>query len=96
MLCIVQAPRLLLLVLVCHYDTSVVVFDVIHICHVITEHHYTTSLHNTAAAALLSLCCSTYFEIYLKHLHNAETRFYCPQTFLSLDFQCRDDVSELN
>ncbi len=23
---------------------------------------------------------------YLKHLHNVETRFYCPQTFLSLDF----------
>ena len=32
---------------------------------------------------------------HLKHLHNVETRFYCPQTFLSLDFQCRDDVSEL-
>ncbi len=31
----------------------------------------------------------------LKHLPNVETRFYCPQTFLSLDFQCRDDVSEL-
>ena len=32
---------------------------------------------------------------YLKHHHNVETRFYCPQAFLSLDFQCRDDVSEL-
>jgi len=31
----------------------------------------------------------------LKHLHNVETHFHCPQTFLSLDFQCRDDVSEL-
>ncbi len=31
----------------------------------------------------------------IKHLHNVETRFYCPQTFLHLDFQCRDDVSEL-
>ena len=31
----------------------------------------------------------------LKHLHNVETRFYCPQTFLYLDFQCRDDVSEI-
>ena len=30
-----------------------------------------------------------------KHLHNVETRLDCPQTFLSLDFQCRDDVSEL-
>jgi len=31
----------------------------------------------------------------LKHLHNVETCFYCPQTFLSLDFQCRDAISEL-
>ncbi len=31
----------------------------------------------------------------LKHVHNVETRFYCPQAFLSLDFQYRDDVSEL-
>ena len=30
----------------------------------------------------------------LKHLHNVEMRFYRPQAFLSLDFQCRDDVSE--
>jgi len=30
----------------------------------------------------------------LKHLHNVETHLYCPQTFLYLDFQCRDDVSE--
>ncbi len=35
------------------------------------------------------------FVCVLKHLHNVEPRFYCPQTFLSLDFQCRDDVSEL-
>ncbi len=28
-----------------------------------------------------------------KHLHDVETRFYCPQKFLSLDLQCRDDVS---
>jgi len=33
--------------------------------------------------------------IYLKHLLKVRTRFYCPQAFLSLDFQCRDDVSEL-
>ncbi len=31
----------------------------------------------------------------LKHLHNVEARVYCPQTFLSLDFQCRDHFSEL-
>ncbi len=28
----------------------------------------------------------------LKHLYNVETPFYCPQTFLSLDFQCRDGI----
>jgi len=31
----------------------------------------------------------------LKHLPNVETQFYCPQAFLSLDFQCRDGVSGL-
>ena len=30
-----------------------------------------------------------------KHLHNVETRVYCPQMFLSFEFQCRDGVSEL-
>ena len=37
-----------------------------------------------------SLSCS-----FLSHLHNVETRFYCPQAFLSLDFQYKDDVSEV-
>ena len=32
----------------------------------------------------------------LKHLHNVEMRFCCPQTFSYSDFQCRDDISELN
>ncbi len=31
---------------------------------------------------------------YLKHLHNVETHVYCSQTFLCLDFQCWDDISE--
>ena len=31
----------------------------------------------------------------LKHLPKVETCFYCPQALLSLDLQCRDDVSEL-
>ncbi len=31
----------------------------------------------------------------LNHLHKVETRFYCPQMFLYLSFQCGDDVSEL-
>ncbi len=26
-----------------------------------------------------------------KYLHNVETHSQCPQTFLSLDFQCRDE-----
>ena len=30
----------------------------------------------------------------LRHLHNVEARFWCPQTFLRLDSQCRDDVFE--
>ena len=29
-----------------------------------------------------------------QHPHNLETRFYCLQTALSLDFQCRHDDSE--
>ena len=29
-------------------------------------------------------------------IRDACRMFYCPQAFLSLDFQCRDDVSELN
>ncbi len=28
----------------------------------------------------------TSYECALKHLHNVEKRFYCPQTFLSLGF----------
>ena len=35
------------------------------------------------------LFCNT-----LKHLPNVEMRFYCPQAFLSLDFQCGGDVAE--
>ena len=31
----------------------------------------------------------------LKHLPNVETHLCCPQAFLSLDFQCRDDGSKL-
>ncbi len=31
----------------------------------------------------------------LRHLHHVETRVHCPQTCLSLYFQCRDNVSEL-
>ena len=31
----------------------------------------------------------------LKHLHNVDARIHGPQTFLSLDVQCRDDISGL-
>ena len=31
----------------------------------------------------------------LKHLHSVQARFYCPQTSLSLDVQCRDEISAL-
>ena len=31
----------------------------------------------------------------LKNLHNVETLFYCSQASLNLEFQCKDDVSEL-
>ena len=34
------------------------------------------------------------YRPHLQHL-NVTTRFYCPQAFLSLGFQCKDDVSEL-
>ncbi len=30
----------------------------------------------------------------LKHLHNVETRFYCPPMFLTLIFKCRDAIPE--
>ena len=36
------------------------------------------------------------FLLLLNYLHNVITRFYCPQTFLYSDFQCRDDVYESN
>ncbi len=38
--------------------------------------------------------CKAFPLFHVKHLH-VEKRLYCPQTFLSLNFQCRDDVSEL-
>ena len=31
----------------------------------------------------------------LTHLLDVETRYHCPLTILSLDFQCRDDISEV-
>ena len=44
-------------------------------------------------ASLLKVVCYCLYR--LKHLHYVETRFNCPQAFLSLDSSGRDDVSEL-
>ena len=30
--------------------------------------------------------------MHLEHFPNVETRCYCPQAFLSLDFQCRNEL----
>jgi len=46
--------------------------------------------HSACATHCLRTCTA------LNHLHNLATRFYCPQTFLYLDFQYRDDISESN
>jgi len=47
-------------------------------------------------SACLALCstsqCVKTDSSHLKHPHNVETCFYCRQTFLSLEFQCKDDV----
>ena len=32
----------------------------------------------------------------LPHLPSVETRFHCPQAFLTVSFQCRDDVDKFN
>jgi len=45
--------------------------------------------------AILGMLRSCRYMPSLKHLHNVETPFDCPQTSLSVDFQCRDGVSEL-
>ena len=34
-------------------------------------------------------------QVVQKHRPNVETQFWCPQAFLSLDYQCRDGISEL-
>ncbi len=40
-------------------------------------------------------CCSPGSDLHreLKHLRSVETHFYCPQAFLSLDFQCMTFLS---
>ena len=39
--------------------------------------------------AILGMLRSCRYMPPLKHLHNVEAHTDCPQTFLSLDFQCR-------
>jgi len=53
---------------------------------------YSFSINDTGARALVVNFLSC---VLLKHLPNVETRFYCPQAFLSSGFHCRMDVSEL-
>ena len=43
-------------------------------------------------ASLFFSLLSRQVSMYLQHLHNVDTRFYCPQMFSY--FWCRDDVSE--
>ena len=60
--------------------------------------------------ALASCCCPCCWQrrgckpckyntnaasVFMKHLHIVETRLFCPQALLSLDFECRNDVSQL-
>ena len=51
------------------------------------------------SSAFAAFTCWSRFTTYsfpeaLKTFHNVETHFCCPQAFLSVDFQCRDNVSE--
>ena len=38
--------------------------------------------------------CIDLFSFFQEHLSNVKTQFHRPQALLSIDFQCRDDVSE--
>ncbi len=63
----------------------------LHLCLI-----YRLLLGNTAAL-VSQLSVTLYLHVVdLKHFHNVEARFHCPQTILSLGFQCRDDFCELN
>ncbi len=53
-----------------------------------------TGLHASGPHAAQVLCMSS-CHVVLKHLPIVETLFHCPQAFLSLGIQCRDDVSGL-
>jgi len=44
---------------------------------------------------VLNLLATLQAQAELKHIYNVEPHFFCPQTFLSLDFQSSNDVSEL-
>ena len=50
-----------------------------------------TSIEDLMQKVQVHNCCA----FTQKHFHNVEKRFYCPQAFLRLDFQCREYVSEL-
>ena len=56
------------------------------LCRILDDSAGKHSRHQTA---------DLYCIVDLKHLHNVELHSYCHQAFLSLDVQCRDDISEL-
>ena len=49
--------------------------------------------HSYEAVSHSSISFDANTVAHLKHLHIVEKRSYCPQMFLSLDFQRRGDVS---
>jgi hypothetical protein len=51
--------------------------------------------HPGLKAQMYVVCNKSKLVGLLNHLHNAETCFHCPQTFLYSEIQCRDDVSDL-
>lgn len=50
------------------------------------------SIHCNGRTGKPGLTIKSGMIVGLKHLPSEETRFYCPQAFLSVDLQCRDDV----
>ena len=51
----------------------------------VLESRYAMLMHSATIPCILS-------GRLLKHLPKVETRFHCPQAFLSLDFHCRMDL----
>jgi len=52
-------------------------------------------MHNETPTVTTMKASDTSALVDHEHVHNVETRCTVPRNFLSLDFQCRDNVSEL-